>query len=388
MNKENSINKLLPVMFGFFIMGFVDIIGMANNYMKNDFTDLTDSTVNLISLSCFLWFLLISIPTGMLMNKIGRKNTVLISFACHIFAMCIPVFFYSFYSMLAAFSLLGIGNTTLQVSLNPLIMDVVTNKKLTGTLTFGQFVKAMSSFFGPLVTGYAAGLTFGWKMIFPVYAGLSLLALIWLWFTPIKESSVKNKNVSLHDTVILLKDKQIACFFIGILVLVGVDVSMNITLPKYLIERCGLNLVNASMSNSIYFFARTIGAFIGGIMLMRFSEIKFYTYSALTALIGLLLMVFGNSQIEILACAVIFGLGYANIFSIIFSCSLKKMPEKANEISALLIVGICGGAILPPIIGIITDNTQAQVTAIIFLALIWIYMIWLIKSMKYSHKMK
>ena len=61
-------------MFGFFIMGFVDIIGISTNYVKNDFSHLTDSMVNLISLSCFFWFLVLSIPTGMLMNKIGRKK--------------------------------------------------------------------------------------------------------------------------------------------------------------------------------------------------------------------------------------------------------------------------------------------------------------------------
>lgn len=164
MKNKISLINILPVMFGFFIMGFVDIIGMATNYVKNDFTNLTDTTVNLISISCFFWFLILSIPTGMLMNKIGRKNTVTISFGFNVLAMCLPIISYNFVSILIAFSLVGIGNTILQVSLNPLITDVVANEKLSGTLTFGQFVKALSSFFGPILTAWVAG-----SILDPIY---------------------------------------------------------------------------------------------------------------------------------------------------------------------------------------------------------------------------
>ena len=118
-------------MFGFFIMGFVDIVGIATSYVKSDFAGLSDSVVNMISLSCFLWFLVLSIPTGMLMNRIGRKNTVLLSFAVHVLAMCMPLIAYDFASVLIAFGLIGIGNTLLQVSMNPLVMEVVTKDKLT-----------------------------------------------------------------------------------------------------------------------------------------------------------------------------------------------------------------------------------------------------------------
>jgi FHS family L-fucose permease-like MFS transporter len=382
MKKENSMMKILPVMFGFFIMGFVDIIGMATNYVKNDFSNLSDTMVNLISLSCFLWFFILSIPTGMLMNKIGRKKTVAISFCCHVLAMCLPLITYSFSSILIAFSLIGIGNTILQVSLNPLVTDVVTNEKLTGTLTLGQFIKAVSSFIGPILTAWVAGSVLGWKMIFPIYAGLSFLALLWLWFTPIQEVSQKQKEISIKVTASLFKDKFILAFFIGILVLVGVDVSINMTFPKFLMERCHLELTNAGMGNSVYFFARTIGAFIGGILLMKYSESKFFIYSVWIALIGIVLMIFGTNVWFILGCVAIFGIGYANLFSIIFSLSLKRVPEKANEVSALLIVGVCGGAILPPIIGIITDSFHSQLSAIIVLAIVWCYMIWLMRKIK------
>lgn len=382
MKKEISKVKTLSVMFGFFVMGFVDIVGIATSYVKNDFSHLTDTMVNLISFSCFFWFLVLSIPTGMLMNRIGRKKTVLFSFAFHVLAMCLPLIAYDFISILIAFTLIGIGNTLLQVSLNPLVTDVVSNEKLTGTLTLGQFTKAISSFIGPILAAWVAGGFLGWKMIFPIYAGLSFLALIWLWLTPIHEERRERKNVSFKVTLELFKDKYILAFFIGILVLVGVDVGINMTFPKFLMERCGLPLTDAGMGNSVYFFARTIGAFFGGILLMKCSERKFFIYSVWIALIGLILMTTLSNIWFILGCVAVFGIGYANLFSIIFSLSLKRVPEKANEVSALLIVGVSGGAILPPILGMITDTFHNQLSAIFVLAVVWLYLIWLTARLK------
>ena len=170
MQKSNSKLAVLPVMFGFFIMGFVDIVGIATNYVKADFAGMDDKVASLISLSCFLWFLILSIPTGMLMNRIGRKKTVLLSFAVTAVAMLIPILKYDFVCILVAFAMLGVGNTILQVALNPLVSSVVSSDKLTGTLTLGQFTKAVSSFLGPILAAMFAGSAFGWKAVFPTYS--------------------------------------------------------------------------------------------------------------------------------------------------------------------------------------------------------------------------
>lgn len=382
MKKKTSILAILPVMFGFFVMGFVDIVGTATNYVKSDFTHLNDTVVNLISLSCFFWFLVLSIPTGILMSKVGRKKTVVISFALHIIAFLIPLLAYDFYTILIAFAFVGMGNTLLQVSLNPLVTNVVSKDKLTGTMTLGQFVKAISSFLGPILASWATGMIFGWKLIFPIYAATSLIALIWLWFTPIEETKENVSNVTFKSTFALFKDKYILAFFIGILVLVGVDVGINTTLPKYLMERCSMNIDDAVTKNSVYFFARTIGAFVGGVMLMKFSDRKFFKYSAILALLGLVAMAFTSNLWAILACVSVFGIGYANLFSIIFSISLKRVPEKANEVSALLIMGVAGGAVLPPILGMISDIFNTQLAAIIAITIAWLYIIWLIKQIQ------
>jgi len=378
-NNKYSLSAVLPVMFGFFIMGFVDFIGTAINYVKVDF-NLNDSTANLLSLSCFLWFFVLSIPTGILMNRYGRKNAVTISFLFTLIGLILPFLTYNFGMIVVAFVFIGIGNTIIQVALNPLVTNVVSKEKQTGTLTLGQFVKSISSWLGPNAAAWLAGSTLGWIYVFPIFGLVTLLACIWLWFTRIHETG-KNESASFSATFALLKDKKILMFFIGILVLVGVDVGLNATLPKYLIEKCS-SITEISQADQLksyyYFIVKALGAFLGGIILMKVSERVFYTVSALLALAGLILLLFSSSKAGILTGTVIVALGYANLFAIIFSLALKHLPEKANEISSLLIVGVSGG-VIATLLGVVSDAFKTQWAAMLIIAILWLYIIWLIK---------
>jgi len=382
-----KIRHLLPVMFGFFIMGFIDIIGIATNYIKSDLGDISDTMASLLSLSCFFWFLVLSIPAGGLLNRYGRKRTVLVSLFIHAVGLIIPFIHYSFGWVIVSFGLVGIGNTLLQVALNPLVTNVVTKERLTATLTLGQFVKAMSSLSGPVLAAWFAGTIYGWRLLFPVFAAVSLLEALWLLFTRVpKEDRSHFKAISVRSVAGLLKDPYIRVLFIGILVLVGVDVGMNVSFPKYLMADFQLPLEKAGMGNSIYFFSRTVGALIGGILMMRLNERKFYIYSVLLALLGLLIMLMASSLasqrlLVAFVGVVLFGLGYANLFSIVFAFALHHLPLKANEVSALLIIGVSGGAVLPPVIGLATDLTHAQMTGIILIAVVWMYMLYLNRFM-------
>ena len=384
--KKNSLLIVLPVMLGFFIMGVVDLIGTAINYVKADFA-LNDTMANLLSLSCFLWFLILSIPTGFLMNRYGRKNTVIISFLITLIGLIIPFFAYDFAMIVVAFVFIGIGNTIIQVALNPLVTNVVTKEKQTGTLTLGQFVKALASWLGPNVAAWLYGTTFGWIYVFPVFGVFTLLVCLWLWFTRIEENE-KNAQTSFAATFALLKDKKILMFFVGILVLVGVDVGLNATLPKYLIEKCP-SITEISQADQLksyyYFIVRALGAFLGGILLMKVSERKFYAVSALLTLAGLVMLLFSTSQVSILAATVIIALGYSNLFAIIFSLALKHLPLKANEISSLLIVGVSGG-VFATLLGVVSDAFGTQWAAIAILVIFWLYMIWLIKPVTFNNK--
>ena len=378
MMNKNSLSVVLPVMFGFLAMGFIDMIGLVTNNVRVDF-GMSDGLVNTISISCYLWFLLLSIPVGMALTKWGRKRMVILSLAIHVAALLLPYLWYSFASVLTAFSMIGIGNTILQVALNPLVTDVVYPDRVTSTITFGQATKAFGSIVAPFIAMWTAVSLGRWQLLFPIYAGLSLLGLVWLWLSPIEEAPQEQKSVSVKDTLVLLKDKGILAFFFGIVVLVAADVAVNMTLPRLMTDEFGLPADKANLCNSLYFLARTIAAFAGGALLLKVSDKKFFAAGCWLTMLGLVLLaIFGKTGlVPALIAVCIFGIGYANLFGIVFSFAMRRAPGKANEVSALLIVGLIGGAVLPPVLGWIRDISGSQVIAVAAIAVVWIYMLWL-----------
>lgn len=374
MEEKMSYKKALPVLFCFFVMGIVDLIGISTNYVKQDFT-LSDTVANLLSLSMFLWFAILSVPTGALMNRWGRKRTVLISMAITLVAMVIPYAMYNFPMMLFTFALLGIGNTIIQVSLNPLLTNVVSSNRLTSSLTMGQFIKAIAAFLGPIIASRFALWYGDWKLVFVVYGAATVLFGLWLLLTPIREEKQVQTVLSLGKTFGLLKDKMILFFFIGIIFVVGIDVGLNTTIPKFLMEKCGIPLEEAGLGTSLYFIARTAGTFVGAILLVTFSAKRFFFISMLTAIPALILMLFMGEMWSILVMVFVVGFAIANVFSIIFSFALKQKPEKANEISGLLIMGVAGGAIIPPLMGIAAD-LSGQTGAMCILLLLMAYLLY------------
>lgn len=375
MKQSNSKWTILPILFGFFVMGFVDVVGISTNYVKRDF-GLSDTLANLIPMMVFLWFAIFSIPTGMLMGRIGRRNTVAVSLGITIVAMLLPLFLYDFAGVLLAFALLGIGNTILQVSLNPMVASVVVPGKVTSVLTLGQFLKAVSSFLGPLIAGAAASFWGNWKWIFAVYAVTTLLSLAWL-LTGVHEEKNKSAQASTFATVCsLFKDRYIVMLFIGILLIVGIDVGLNTTIPKLLMEKTGMSVSEAGLGSSLYFSARTIGSFVGAFLLAKIASDRFMQYSMMLALVGFILLLLVNSLLWISVLVVIVGLACSNVFSIIFSYALQHLPERDNEISALMIMGVSGGALVTPLMGILSD-AFGQVAGLSLLLFCLLYLGWI-----------
>ena len=340
---------LLPILFGFFVMGFVDIVGIATNYVKADFS-LSSTYANLLPIMVFIWFALCSIPTGILMGKIGKKYTVVISLAITVVAMLMPLLSYSFVNLLFAFALLGISNTILQVSLNPLIAGVVSAGKVASTLTLGQFIKSLSSFLGPILVGAAASFWGNWKWTFLLYAVVSLLSLIWLCFgIPDKREEVS--RAGLRSTLSLLLDRKVLLLFLGILFIVGVDVGLNIMIPDFLITRTDLPLRSAGLGTSLYFVSRMAGSFLGALLLVRVKPSVYLRVSMLVAVGAFLLLLGLDALWAMLVLIAIIGLSCASVFSILFSYALQHQPERGNELSALMIMGVSGGALVSPVLG-------------------------------------
>jgi len=275
--------------------------------------------------------------------------------------------------ILVAFGLLGIGNTIIQVSINPLLTNVVRGDRLTSSLTLGQFIKAVAAFLGPIIAGYAASKFGDWKYIFIVFALITELSGVWLFFTKIYEQPIGQNTSSFADSFSLLKDRTILMLFLGIVFVVGIDVGLNTTIPKFLMERCNISLEKAGLGTSLYFVARTIGTLAGVILLIRISSKKFFIWSILVAIPAFFVMLLMSNLWGILSMVFLIGLAIANVFSIIFSVALKQKPERANEISGLIIMGIAGGAVIPLIMGITSDLIgQTGGLAILLVALAYL----------------
>ena len=357
-NRKSFLLQILPVMLCFFAMGFVDLVGTASNYVHKDL-GLTDSQANLFPSLVFFWFLIFSVPTGMLMNKIGRKNTVLISLVVTAASLLIPPFGDSYIVMLVSFSLLGIGNAIMQTSLNPLVTNLISSDKLASTLTFGQFVKAIASFLAPILAAWGATTIFptfglGWRALFVIYAVICFLAISLLAATPIDEDK-PDKASSIGNCLKLLGRPFILLCFIGIMCHVGIDVGTNTTAPKIIIERLGLPLEEAGFATSIYFIFRTIGCFLGAFILRTISPKLFFAISVLMMLAGMCILFICNTLTPLYIGIGLIGFGNSNIFSIVFSQALVYAPQEKNEVSGLMIMGLFGGTVFPLAMGYAAD---------------------------------
>ena len=355
MNTLHENRIIYPILFGFFVMGFVDLVGIATNYIKEDFA-LSDTSANLIPMMVFLWFALFSIPTGVLMEKIGKKQTVITALGITSVAMLMPILSYSFMNLLFAFALLGIGNTILQVSLNPMLAGVVSTGKVAGTLTLGQFIKSISSFLGPIVAGATAAFWGNWKLTFVFYAAVSALSTVWVYSYIPQDERGGEARTGFSSTLSMLKDRKIRFLFLGILFIVGIDVGLNTAIPNYLIARTGMPLSTAGLGSSLYFAFRTTGTFSSALLLARVKPQAYFRVNMGIAVLAFLFLLFVQVAGGLFTAISLLGFTCSSVFPILFSYALQHRPERSNEISALMIMGVSGGALVLPLMGMLSDG--------------------------------
>ena len=380
---------LIPVMLCFFAMGFVDLVGIASTYVKADL-HLTDSVANIFPSLVFFWFLIFSVPTGMLMNKLGRKNTVMFSLVVTVLSLLLAFYGKNFAVMLIAFSLLGIGNTLMQTSLNPLVATILGGENLASTLTFGQFIKAIASFLAPYLAMWGAtqvipSFGYDWRVLFAIYFIVGVLATLMLGITPITEDvnpligPQKTVIEQLTDCFRLLGKPIVLLSFFGIMCHVGIDVGTNTTAPKILMERLGLTLNDAAFATSLYFIFRTIGCLTGSFFLRILPNRIFFIASVLMMGLSMCGLFFGTEEWILYTAIALVGYGNSNIFSICFAQALTSVPEKQNEVSGLMIMGLFGGTIFPLLMGFASDAI-GQAGAVIVMAIGVVYLFTYIKQ--------
>ncbi len=356
---KNNFLKSAPIFLAFLVMGFGDVSGPLTSQLQNDFS-LNNFQAGLVTFMAFIMFGLLSIPMGLYQDRKGRKHVLLLGLLAALFGMILPMLgrYESFPLILGGLLFMGTGATLLQVAGNPIMRDVSPEGKYSRNLSYGQFVKAIGSLSGSLIPIVAArywGLD--WKLLFPIYGAVIIIVVIYLFITKIEEQNLqKEKPASFKSCFSLLKNPFVLLMVIGIFLYVGAEVSMSAKLPNYLAEQFNFDIKEKGLIGTLFFFiSLTTGRFLGGVILNWISPRKFLIISALVSLVSVAGLFIAPNHITAFVFIFITGLGFANVFPLIFSITVDTMPERSNEISGLMITAILGAALVPVLFGVVAD---------------------------------
>jgi len=353
--KKIEMRLVVPVLLSFFVMSFVDLVGIGKDRVAGDL-HLSEFVLGLIPFAAFIWFFILSVPVGIIQARVGKKLMLNIGMGITGLGLLVPFFFYNFVMVIVGFALLGIGNTIVQVSANPLLVDVVPGNRAPSFLSFSQFIKAIGSMIAAPLAALLASRFGDWKLLFLIFGIVSVLSVLWLSTVKIEESAVTEKKASLGSAFALLKNSYVLMMVLSIFLVVGIDVGFNYFSGKFLTTKFGIDEVSAQSGRSIYFFGRMLGTFAGALILTKLASSKGFLYSAVLSIISILLIMIVPSKAAAWVLVFIIGIGVANIFPLVFSLTIQKYPERGNEISGLMMMAISGGALIPPVMGLVSDS--------------------------------
>jgi len=362
-----NISRISPVLMAFFVMSFVDLVGIGVDRVSKDM-DLSATVAQLIPSAAFLWFFILSVPVGVMQSRLGKKNMLNIGMGVTALGLLVPFIFYNFPMVLTGFALLGIGNTIVQVSANPLMVDVVPGNRASSFLSFSQFVKAVGSMIGaPLAAFFAA--QFGdWKILFLVFGIVSILAVLWLGSAKIEETVTNGNKATFASSFKLLGNGFVLLMVLSIFLVVGIDVGFNSNSGQFLIKQFGIDQTAAESGRSIYFLGRMLGTFAGAILLTKISSGRFFVWTSVLGIICLTAIVLVKSAAMAWVLVFLTGLAVANIWPLVFSIVIGKYPDKSNEISGLVMMAISGGAVFPLLVGWVSDISNIALGMTILIA--------------------
>lgn len=349
-----SPKQIAPVLVSFFVMSFCDLVGIGVDRVKLEF-NLSNTLAQLIPSAVFLWFFILSVPVGVLQDRIGKRNVVNLGMIVTAVGLLLPFLFYSFVGVLIGFALLGIGNTIIQVSANPLLVDVTPGNRQASFLSLSQFIKSIGSMIAAPLAGWMA-LQFGdWKILFLVFGVVSILTTVWLSLTPVTETRNTEQRATFMSSFSLLSNGFVALMVLGIFMVVGIDVGINAFSGQFLMNKLNMEQTLAESGRSVYFFGKMLGTFGGAILLAKGASSQIFKATSVLSVIALVALLFAPTGTLALVIIFVIGLGIANIFPLIFSLTIDKYPLRSNEISGLMVMAISGGAVMPLLMGWISD---------------------------------
>lgn len=364
---------LLPVLMGFFIMGFCDMVAPVTRLIGDEFPAAQQSAVNFLPTMVFLWFLLLSTPTAGLMNRIGRKATAMVGYGFTVIGLMIP-YLAGEGSGLAwyfvGFGLLGIGNTAIQVAINPLLATIVPNERMTSYLTVGQIFRNTSLLLvAPIVTAFVA-LTGSWRLLLPLYAGLTVLGGVWLQLTTVAEPVRERTSVGMIDCFRLLGNRTVAACVMGVACFIASDVGIGF-LSARLIDN-----PNSILTTTGFYACRIVGTIVGAYVLLHVSDVKYLRWNMVLALAVCCALFFVRNAAAIYALIGVLGFAMACVFATFYAVATKSAPGRANEVAGLMILVIAAGAISGPVVGAIVRAAGDARFGLLYVIPLVVYLLW------------
>lgn len=357
-------------------MGFADAVGPFVSLAKDEF-QLSNAVASMIPFVGLSMFGILSIPVGLVQDRKGKKFVLMTGLLVALLGLLNAAFgLDSFARFLLTILMLGAGAAILQVAGNPIMRDVSAVGKYARNLSLAQFVKAIGSLSGPMIPVIAAKY-YGadWKVIFPIYTVALLVAVLAVAGLKVDEQRSSEKAATLASCVALLKNPYVLAMVMAIFFYVGAEVSVSAGIPLYLKERFDIDINKVGLlGTGLFFTALTIGRFSGGVILNWMSPRKFFVVTCGLSIVGLAGLFVPNQTVAV-ASFFVTGLGFANIFPLVFSIAVDSMPEHTNALSGLMVTAIVGGAILPPLMGLAADATSVQTSFLVPLAAI-LYITW------------
>jgi len=368
--------RTLPVFLAFLAMGFGDAVGPFVGLARDEF-QLSNAVAAMVPFTGFIMFGLLSVPMGVLQDRRGKKFVLLVGLAVALAGLLNASFgLTTFVRFLLTILLLGAGAATLQVAGNPIMRDVSDEGRFARNLTLGQFVKAIGSLSGAVIPVVAARF-FGasWGVIFPVYAAAIAITIVAVATLKVTEQKPDRPAATLGSCLALLANPYVLSMVAAIFLYVGAEVSVSAGIPLLLKDRFGIDINREGLlGTGLFFTALTIGRFSGSVILTWMAPRRFLVVTCLLSLAGLAGLFLPSSSLAIAAFFVA-GLGFANIFPLVFAIAVEKMPSHINELSGLMVTAIVGGAFLPPLMGMLADRVSVPAGFLVPIAAIG-YITW------------
>lgn len=375
----------LPIFLIFISMGMIDSAGPMVSLAQGSFK-ISTAMAALLPLLAYIMYGVLSVPVGLLQDKKGKKFVLNFGLTIALVGLLIPIFsgmygkmvvdsssMMQFYKILLAILFLGAGGAIIQVSGNPIMRDISEEGHYSKNLSLAQsFITVGSSmgFIMPVIMLKAFGLD--WSVLFPIFSCIVLISFILLNTTKITERKIANEHHATFSSCFrLLRNGYVFAMVLGLFIYCGVEISMSAHVPILLREKFGISVEKMGLliSWSLFYLPILAGRFLGSLIMLRVTPKRMLFFTILMALTGMIL-IFSSSFVVTLFGIFLVGFGFANIFPLIFSLTIEHLPEHTNELSGLLVSAIAGGAFIPPIMGLVVDNTSIQTAFIVPLACI------------------